>query len=119
MIDVTREEFEALVGEALDEIPEEFQAYLDNTLVRIEEEPSPAELQLLRIRKGSTLLGLYTGTPLTRRDANFAALPDTIHLYRRPILRACRTRAEVIQQIRETVVHEIGHFFGLSDADLP
>ena len=119
MVRVTPDEFEALVAEALDAIPEEFQRHLENTLVTIEAEPSRAQLDDLGVRPRDTLLGLYTGTPLPHRDANFAALPDTIHLFRGPILRASGTRADVIRQVRDTVVHEIGHFFGLSDADLP
>lgn len=119
MVRVSPEEFESLVSRALDEIPPEFQRHLENTLVTIEPEPSRAQLAALDVRPRHTLLGLYSGTPLPHRDANFAALPDTIHLFRGPILRASSTRAEVIRQIRETVVHEIGHFFGLSDADLP
>ena len=85
----------------------------------VEEEPSPELLRDLRIRAGSTLYGLYSGTPMTKRDSNFAALPDAIVLFRGPILRSARTRESVVDQIRKTVVHEIGHFFGLSDEDLP
>ena len=119
MIRVTPAEFESLVAEALDAIPAEFQRHLGNTLVTIEDEPSRRQLEELGVRARHTLLGLYTGTPLTRRDANFAALPDTIHLFRGPILRASRSKEDVVRQVRDTVVHEIGHFFGLSDADLP
>jgi predicted Zn-dependent protease with MMP-like domain len=119
MVRVSPEEFESLVSQALDEIPDEFQRHLGNTLVTIEAEPSRTQLEELGVRPRHTLLGLYTGTPLPHRDANFAGLPDTIHLFRGPILRASGNRAEVIRQVRDTVVHEIGHFFGLSDADLP
>jgi predicted Zn-dependent protease with MMP-like domain len=119
VIDVGPSEFEALVGEALDEIPEEFQRHLANTLVTIESRPTRAQLDGLGISGRGTLLGLYQGTPMTQRDANFAALPDTIILFREPILRASRSRADVVRQVRDTVVHEIGHFFGLGDADLP
>ena len=113
------EEFEAIVSEALDSIPSEFQKHLVNTLVSVEEEPSRDTLREVGVGAGSTLLGLYVGTPMTRRDANFAALPDSIVLFRGPILRACGTREQLLDQIRKTVVHEIGHFFGLSDEDLP
>ncbi|HKB69507.1 MAG TPA: metallopeptidase family protein [Thermoanaerobaculia bacterium] len=119
VIDVSPQEFEALVAEALDDIPGEFQRYLDNTLVTIEERPTRAQLDGLGITGRRTLLGLYQGTPLTLRDANFAALPDTIVLFREPILWASRSRTDVVRQVRDTVVHEIGHFFGLSDKDLP
>jgi len=116
---VSPAEFEELVSEALDSIPAEFQTYLVNTLVSVQDDPSARMLQELGVRPGSTLLGLYTGTPLTKRESNFAALPDAIVLFRGPILRSCRTRDEVVAQIRKTVVHEIGHFFGLADDQLP
>ena len=119
MVDVPPAEFEALVAEALDEIPEEFQRHLANTLVTIEDRPSRGQLAWVGVSGRNTLLGLYQGTPLPHRDANFAALPDTIVLFREPILRVSRSRSDVVRQVRDTVVHEIGHFFGLSDADLP
>ena len=119
MIDVTPAEFETLVAEALDAIPEEFQRHLRNTLVTVEERPSREQLEDLGVGRGGSLLGLYQGTPLTRRDANFASLPDAIVLFRQPILQASRSREDVVRQVQETVVHEIGHFFGLSDEDLP
>ena len=119
MIDVSPAEFERLVAEALDEIPDEFQRHLGNTLVTIEEGPTREQLEDLGIGRGRTLLGLYQGTPLTLRDSNFASLPDTIILFRRPILAASRSRRDVVRQVRDTVVHEVGHFFGLADKDLP
>lgn len=119
MVRFSPAEFESLVALALDEIPAEFQHHLENTLVTIEEEPTPEQKRGLGLAPRETLFGLYAGTPLTRRDAGFAALPDTIHLFRGPILRACNSRREVIEQVRATVVHEIGHFFGLADDDLP
>jgi predicted Zn-dependent protease with MMP-like domain len=119
VIDVSPSDFEALVAQALDEIPAEFQDHLANTVVSIEDRPTRRQLADLGIGSGATLLGLYQGTPLTLRDANFAALPDTIILFREPILEASRSRRDVVRQVRDTVVHEIGHFFGLADEDLP
>ena len=116
---VSPSEFEKLVAEALDSIPAKFQKHLVNTLVSVEEDPSPRMLRDLDVPPGSTLYGLYTGTPMTKRESNFAALPDAIVLFRGPILRSCRTRNQVVDQIRKTVVHEIGHFFGLADDQLP
>jgi len=119
VIDVSPAEFETLVAQALDEIPPEFQSHLENTVVTIENRPTREQLRDLRVGRGTTLFGLYQGTPLTLRDANFAALPDTIILFREPILSACRSRADVVRQVKDTVVHEVGHFFGLADEDLP
>ncbi|HET9793883.1 MAG TPA: metallopeptidase family protein [Thermoanaerobaculia bacterium] len=119
MVDVSPSEFEELVAEALDEIPDEFQSHLVNTLVTIEARPTRQQLEGLGVGRGRTLLGLYHGTPLTLRDSNFAALPDTIILFREPILAASRSRRDVVRQVKDTVVHEVGHFFGLSDKDLP
>lgn len=119
MVRVSPEDFESLVSVALDEIPPEFQRHLQNTLVTIEEEPTPEQKGALGLGPRQTLLGLYTGVPMTERGAGFAALPDAIHLFRGPILRACASRGEVVEQVRATVMHEIGHFFGLGDDALP
>jgi predicted Zn-dependent protease with MMP-like domain len=113
------EEFDRLVGEALDSIPEEFGPYLDNVAVTVEDEPARGELRSLRLSPGHTLFGIYRGTPLPDREAGYAGLPDTIVIFRLPILRAARSREEALEQIRDTVIHEIGHHFGFSDQDLP
>jgi predicted Zn-dependent protease with MMP-like domain len=106
MVDVTREEFEELVGEGLDSIPEELARLMTNVVVLVEDYPP----------EGQNLLGLYFGVPLTERGQTYAGmLPDTIHIYRYPILRQCRSTAEVVDQVRITVVHEVAHHFGISD----
>jgi predicted Zn-dependent protease with MMP-like domain len=106
MVDVSREEFEELVGEALDTIPEELARLMTNVVVLVEDH-SP---------EGQNLLGLYYGVPLTERGQTYAGLlPDTITIYRYPILRQCGTPAEVVRQVRITVVHEVAHHFGISD----
>lgn len=108
MIDVPRERFEELVGDALDSIPPELGSLMDNVAVFVEEGHNPH------------LLGLYTGVPLTRRDAGYAGMvmPDRITIYRRPILARCSTEDEVVRQITVTVVHEVAHHFGISDVRL-
>jgi predicted Zn-dependent protease with MMP-like domain len=106
-VDVPLERFEELVAEALDGIPEELARQIDNVVIRVREES----------RAG--LLGLYEGIPLTRREQYGAlAMPDRITIYRRPILARCRTEAEVVHQVRVTVVHEVAHHFGISDERL-
>ena len=111
-----RTEFDRLVGEALDGIPEEFARYLENVVVVIEEEPSPGLLRSLRLDpRRDTLYGLYQGTPLPARPHDFAALPDRITIFAGPLLRHCPTPDALKRQVRSTVVHEIAHFFGMDD----
>jgi predicted Zn-dependent protease with MMP-like domain len=105
VIDVTREEFEQLVSEALDSIPEELGRRMANVAVVVEDHAP---------RRG--LLGLYVGIPLTGRDSRYAgALPDRITIYRDQICRICTSADEVRDQVRRTVVHEVAHHFGIDD----
>jgi predicted Zn-dependent protease with MMP-like domain len=114
------EEFDSLVEQALDGLPEEFADLLDNVAVMVEEEPDPAVIESLGLDPSrSTLLGLYQGVPQPRRDTYYSALPDRVTIYRGPILRHCRDRRDIIRQVRDTVVHELGHHFGLGDGEMP
>lgn len=120
---VSREEFEALVERAVEELPDEFQEATDNVMVMVEEEPSVEDLEGVGIDpddpEEGELLGLYQGTPLPERDSSYSALPDRVLIFRGPILRSCETRRQVIREIRETVQHELGHYFGMEEDDLP
>jgi len=116
---VSMDEFEALVARALDELPEEFARMLDNIFVTIEDEPDPEDLAALGMDDGDELFGLYQGVPLSERDSFYQGLPDRVVIYRGPIVRAARDRREVIREVRDTVVHELGHHFGLSDEEMP
>jgi predicted Zn-dependent protease with MMP-like domain len=110
VLDVTREEFEGLVADALDGIPAELTAAMSNVAVLVEDDPPAGD---------PFLLGLYVGTPLTERGSWYAGvLPDHITIYRRPILAVCRSPQEVVEQVRITVVHEIAHHFGIDDERL-
>lgn len=106
MVDVPVERFEELVADALDEIPEELWRLVDNVVVVVREG-----------MEGSSLLGLYDGIPLTDRDASYdgMVLPDRISIFRRPILAMCGDEAEVVEQVRITVIHEVAHHFGIDD----
>nr|WP_255432344.1 metallopeptidase family protein [Cellulomonas sp. SLBN-39] len=108
MVEMTREEFEDAVRDALDEVPEELAAMMDNVVVLVEDEPPPDE---------PDLLGLYEGTPLTERGEAWAAgsLPDRIFVFRNPTLALCEERDEVVEEVTITVVHEIAHHFGIDD----
>jgi predicted Zn-dependent protease with MMP-like domain len=113
------EEFEALVAKALDDLPEEFAELLENVAVTVEEEPTEEELESVGLDPEDELLGLYQGVPLDQRGSFYTALPDRVVIYRGPILRQCSSRREVMQEVRDTVVHELGHHFGLEEEDLP
>ncbi|MXQ64859.1 hypothetical protein GQ466_12500 [Actinomadura rayongensis] len=108
MIDIARDVFEDLVGEALDGIPAELTGQMRNVVIVVEDEaPEPG------------LLGLYQGVPLTERgDWYGGVLPDRISIYRREILKICTTYDQVVAEVRTTVVHEIAHHFGIDDARL-
>ena len=116
---VPPEEFETLVERAIDGLPEEFFALLDNVAVVVEDEPDPEDLHEMGFAPGEELLGLYRGIPLVERDSAYSALPDQVSLYRGPLLRICRDRRELIREIRDTLVHELGHHFGLTDEEMP
>ena len=110
-------EFERLVEEALDSLPERFAALLDNIVVVVEEEPDASDLDVMEDPDGE-LLGIYRGTPMTQRSYDSFRLPDQIAIFRGPILRVARGAREARRQIRETVIHELGHHFGLGDDDM-
>ncbi len=116
---IAAEEFEALVGKALDDLPEEFAALLENVAVVVEDEPTEEDLASVDLDPEDDLLGLYQGVPLAERDSFYGALPDRVVIYREPILRACSSRRQVIREVRDTVVHELGHHFGLDEDDMP
>jgi predicted Zn-dependent protease with MMP-like domain len=111
-------EFERLVEEALASLPEEFADLLENIAVVVEEEPSDEDLDLVE-DDDAELLGIYRGVAMTRRTHDMLPkLPDQIAIFRGPINRIARTRYHAIRQIRETVIHELGHYFGLHDEDM-
>jgi predicted Zn-dependent protease with MMP-like domain len=108
MVDVEPERFEAMVGQALDGLPAELGRLMRNVSVTVEHDRGPRGL-----------LGLYHGVPLTSRTSHYSGvLPDQITIYRLAICAICRDEAEVVDQVRRTVVHEVGHHFGIDDARL-
>jgi len=116
---VTREAFTVLVEEALREIPRRFRKAMRNVAIVVEEEPSPDILEEMEIDEGDTLFGLYHGTPLTQRGWGYGnSLPDRISIYQRPIEEACADGEEIRDCIAETVIHEFGHYFGMSEEEI-
>ena len=120
-LSIAPEEFEELVRRAVDSVPPEYARLLKNVAVIVEDEPPRDVLDELGCESGDDLLGLYSGPSLEDESFFSAAgqLPPRISIYRGPILRLCRTREEVVHEVRDTVVHEIGHHFGLDDDEMP
>jgi predicted Zn-dependent protease with MMP-like domain len=112
-------EFEAVVAEALDTLPERFAHMIENVAISIEEEPTGDDLDLVE-DEDEELLGIYRGVPLTERTyGEDPLLPDEVAVFRGPINRFARSRDEAVDEIRDTIAHELGHYFGLEDEDLP
>ncbi|MGH3496185.1 MAG: metallopeptidase family protein [Nocardioidaceae bacterium] len=107
---MSEERFEQLAVDALSSIPAALRDLLDNVALFVDDDPPPG---------GPVLLGLYEGVPLTRRDSSYAGvLPDRIFIFRNPILAICDTEADVVEQVRITLVHEVAHHFGIDDDSL-
>jgi predicted Zn-dependent protease with MMP-like domain len=116
---MTRERFERLVEEALKEIPRRFRKEMRNVAVVVEDEPSPELLDEMGIEPGDSLFGLYQGTPLPERSWGHGNnLPDRISIYQKPTEEACETEEEIRDCVAETVIHEFGHYFGLSEEEI-
>ncbi len=113
---MTRRQFEALVDRALRRLPRKFKDKLANIAVVVEAWPEDSTLAELGIEPPDTLYGLYRGVDLTRRDSSYGnVLPDTVTIYQGPIEEDCVDEEEMAELVRETVVHELGHYFGLDD----
>jgi predicted Zn-dependent protease with MMP-like domain len=115
------EEFELLVDQALEELPDGFKEKLENISIVVEDYPSEHVLSSLRPHTTKfNLLGVYIGVPYTQRPAHpmMGKLPDRIELYQKNIESICDSDREIVKQIRDTVIHEVGHYFGLDEATL-
>lgn len=114
-----RAEFKRLVREALAEIPEQFLRALENIAITVEDAPRPHIARQLGIKKRDILLGLYQGVPLTNRDTGYGnVLPDKITLYQKQIEELYTDPEEIKKAVRETVIHEIAHYFGIGEKRL-
>jgi predicted Zn-dependent protease with MMP-like domain len=116
---MTRAEFRQLVDEALDTIPERFRDAMQNIAILVEDEPSAEQLASVEIEPPDTLLGLYEGIPLPERQwAHGNTLPDKITLFQGPIEDSSDDEDDVVVAIGETLIHEVGHYFGLSEEEI-
>jgi len=116
---VTRERFEQLVREAMRAIPRQFRDRMKNVEIVIEDEPDPALLAELELEPDDVLFGLYHGTPLTERHwAHGNTLPDRISLYQGVLESECDSEDEIFEEVCLTLIHEAGHYFGLSEEEI-
>lgn len=120
MATMSREEFEKVVAGVVENLPGEFADGMKNVEVIVRERPSRADLDQVGVPRGGTLLGLYHGVPLTARGMGYQLiLPDKISIYREPIEMNCeRTGISIREMIRRVVLHEIAHYFGITDTKL-
>ncbi len=116
MHDLTDEQFDTLITRAMDELPQEYIQGLDNVAVVMADWPTEEQIVKMKLRENnSILLGLYEGIPLTQRGAGYTfVLPDKITLFKHSILRVVRNEAELFEQIKRTLWHEIAHYYGLN-----
>ena len=116
---MNRKAFEGLVQDALETIPKRFRRAMKNLAIVVEDEPAADLLREMEIEPPDTLLGLYQGIPLTERHWDYGnALPDRITLFQRPIEEDSEDEDEVRAVIGETLIHEVGHYFGLSEDEI-
>jgi predicted Zn-dependent protease with MMP-like domain len=116
---MTRAEFERHVADALASIPRRFRKAMQNIAIVVEDEPSPDLLAEMEIEPPDTLFGLYQGTPLTERTWGFGnVLPDRVLLFQGPHEREAEDEDDLVVAIGETLIHEIGHYFGMSEEEI-
>jgi predicted Zn-dependent protease with MMP-like domain len=116
---ITPLQFEKIVEEALASVPEQFRRYLKNVAVVVEDWPNDEDYEDTDTPDDEELFGIFRGIPWADRDMATTYLPAQIAIFREPILRSCATRGEAVREIRDTVVHEIGHMLGLGDEEMP
>ena len=118
MVKLSEKQFEKIVAQALDDMPEWVSQKMDNLAIVIRPWPSSQQVRKAQ-KKGKMLLGLYEGVPLTRRGHAYRLVPpDQITLFQEPLQRAAQDEQELVQLVRRTVIHEIGHHFGFSEQEL-
>ena len=116
--DLVLKHFEHVVRDTINSIPPEYFSKIENLAIMVSQWPTRDELDRAHVNPGGLLFGLYTGIPRVKRGSNYQALPDKIMIYAGPILAISRNWDEVKNQIRSTILHEIGHYFGLSEDEI-
>lgn len=114
MLQVSDEQFEQLIAQALDELPKEHMNAVKNVAIVYADEPTPVQREQLKLRHDQTLFGLYEGVPLTSRQGVTSYGPDKITIFKWPILQYVSTPAQLKEEIKHTVWHELAHYFGLN-----
>lgn len=116
---MNRRRFEQLVDTAVEQLPRELSEEIDNLIVRVQNRPTPEQLRRWNVPLGTKLLGFYEGVPLTERTADYGLVPpDVIYIFQKPIQEICSNDDEIHEQVRQTVLHEIAHHFGIDDERL-
>lgn len=116
MIEVSEEQFSQLINEALDSLPGEHVRQIQNVAIVQQDEPTEEQRVKLELRDDETLFGLYEGVPLSQRQGTTPLLPDKITIFKGPMSHVSRTIGELREEIRHTLWHEIGHYYGLDHA---
>ena len=116
---VSKAEFMELVDSAVSDLPEEFARFLEEVPIEVRDLPTRSQQSRVRGDRGGLLLGLYVGRPRTQRSVeDSGAMPDVIYLFQENIQSICNSEAQLVEQVRKTVLHEIGHHFGMTEEDL-
>lgn len=118
MIEISDEQFQELINDALASMPKDRMEYVKNVAFLFEDEPTPEQREKLFLRGDQTLLGLYEGVPLTRRQGMYAQLPDKITLFKLPLCMMANNLAELKEEVRHTMWHELAHYFGLDHTQI-
>lgn len=113
MIEVSDEQFQGLINEALASLPKDRMQHVQNVAFLFDDEPTPEQRVKLALRNDQTLLGLYEGVPLAQRNGTQTMLPDKITLFKLPLCASCENLSDLKEQIRHTMWHELAHYFGL------
>jgi predicted Zn-dependent protease with MMP-like domain len=115
LVRISKDRFEELVAKAIESLPERFLSNLQNVVIIVEPRPSREQRDYQDLTAGETLFGLYEGVPMTDRGSYAPLIPDRITIFQRPLEQACDSEEELVREVRNTVAHEVAHFFGIDD----